>query len=63
MRDVVSDLANTQGPSIVLPSEDVPVAAEESKESVSIMRAITNLWADRSAALWKPLEYPLYAAI
>jgi 1-phosphatidylinositol-3-phosphate 5-kinase len=63
--EVVSDLANTQGPSIVLPSEDVPagVAAEESKESVSIMRAITNLWADRSAALWKPLEYPLYAAI
>ena len=63
--EVVSELTSTQGPAIVLPSEEVAagVTAEESRESVSIMRAITNLWADRSAALWKPLEYPLYGTI
>ena len=60
--EVVSELTNPQNPAIVLPSEEVPAGAatEESKESVSIMKAITNFWADRSAALWKPLEYPLY---
>lgn len=63
--EVVHELVNPQGPAIVLPNEEVPagVAAEESKESVSIMKAITNLWADRSAALWKPLEYPLYVVL
>lgn len=28
-------------------------------ERVSLMKTLTNFWADRSATLWKPLEYPL----
>jgi 1-phosphatidylinositol-3-phosphate 5-kinase len=61
--DVVAEMANPQGSAIILPAEEIPgstVPPEDTKESVSIMKAITNLWADRSAALWKPLEYPLY---
>lgn len=27
-------------------------------EKSSLMRTLTNFWADRSATLWKPLEYP-----
>jgi 1-phosphatidylinositol-3-phosphate 5-kinase len=28
-------------------------------ERVSLMKTLANFWADRSATLWKPLEYPL----
>ncbi|ODV97519.1 hypothetical protein PACTADRAFT_14061 [Pachysolen tannophilus NRRL Y-2460] len=28
-------------------------------ERVSLMKTLTNFWADRSATLWKPLDYPL----
>jgi 1-phosphatidylinositol-3-phosphate 5-kinase len=45
------------------PEESHPIPPEDAKESVSLMKAITNLWADRSAALWKPLEYPLYVLL
>ena len=65
MDQVTADTEETQEPSSVVPSEEVtpgPIQPEDVKESVSIMKAITNLWADRSAALWKPLEYPLYVA-
>ena len=60
--DVIADVGITQEPISNLPEEVAagPIAPEDAKESVSIMKAITNLWADRSAALWKPLEYPLY---
>jgi hypothetical protein len=63
--DVVSEITDLQSPPIVVPSEDLPSLPTEgdTKESVSIMKAITSLWADRSAALWKPLEYPLYAFV
>lgn len=60
--DVVSELGETQGVQPT-PSEEVTttqIPPEEARESVSIMKALTNLWADRSAALWKPLDYPLY---
>ena len=60
-----ADIEESQEPSTIGPSEEVasgPIQPEDAKESVSIMRAITNLWADRSAALWKPLAYPLYIA-
>ena len=61
--DVLAEIEATQEPLSIVPSEEVasgPIPPEDAKESVSIMKAITNLWADRSAALWKPLEYPLY---
>ena len=63
---VIDDIEQTQETSSIVPSEELPtgpVPPEDTKESVSIMKAITNLWADRSAALWKPLEYPLYTLI
>lgn len=28
-------------------------------ERVSLLKSLTNFWADRSASLWDPLEYPL----
>lgn len=28
-------------------------------ERVSLLKTLTNFWADRSATLWEPLEYPL----
>lgn len=28
-------------------------------ERVSLLKSLTNFWADRSASLWEPLEYPL----
>lgn len=28
-------------------------------EKVSLLKSLTNFWADRSASLWDPLEYPL----
>ena len=62
---VITDIEETQEPSSITPSEEIvsgPIQPEDTKESVSIMKAITNLWADRSAALWKPLDYPLYVA-
>jgi 1-phosphatidylinositol-3-phosphate 5-kinase len=60
--DVIADTGITQEPASIVPEEAAvgPIASEDAKESVSIMKAITNLWADRSAALWKPLDYPLY---
>jgi 1-phosphatidylinositol-3-phosphate 5-kinase len=60
--DVVNEMTESQSPPVVVHSEDMPSLPSEAdtKESVSIMKAITSLWADRSAALWKPLEYPLY---
>jgi hypothetical protein len=63
--DVVSEIPDLQSQPIVVASEDLPSLPTEgdTKESVSIMKAITSLWADRSAALWKPLEYPLYAFV
>ena len=60
---VTDDIEETQEPLSIGSSEEVtagPIPPEDARESISIMRAITNLWADRSAALWKPLEYPLY---
>ena len=63
---VIDDTEETQEPLSIVPSDEVPagpVPPEDTRESVSIMKAITNLWADRSAALWKPLNYPLYIHI
>ena len=62
---VIANIEETSELSSIVPSEEVvsgPIQPEDAKESVSIMKAITNLWADRSAALWKPLKYPLYVA-
>jgi 1-phosphatidylinositol-3-phosphate 5-kinase len=62
---VIANIEETQEPSSIALSEEIvsgPIQPEDTKESVSIMKAITNLWADRSAALWKPLDYPLYVA-
>ena len=61
--EIVGGAEESQRQSSIAPPEEVPpeiLPPEEIKESVSIMRAIASLWADRSAALWKPLEYPLY---
>lgn len=55
--DIGSQASATASPE-ELPSTSIP--AEDTKESISLMKAITNLWADRSAGLWKPLDYPLY---
>ena len=49
-------IQQTQEPGTLAPTGETPTTPPE---SVSLMKAITNLWADRSAALWKPLEYPL----
>ena len=59
--EIIDDsIQQTQEPGIVAATgETQTIPPEDAKESVSLMKAITNLWADRSAALWKPLEYPL----
>jgi len=62
IRDIVSEITESQEGSKIRPEEipGVVLPSEETKESISLMRAISSLWADRSAALWKPLEYPLH---
>jgi 1-phosphatidylinositol-3-phosphate 5-kinase len=39
-----------------IPSKDADIPQTE---RVSLMKTLANFWADRSATLWKPLEYPL----
>lgn len=34
-------------------------AKESETEKVSLMKTLSNFWADRSATLWEPLAYPL----
>jgi len=59
--EIIVDIGS-QAPVTVSPEEltSASMPAEDTKESISLMKAITNLWADRSAGLWKPLDYPLY---
>ncbi|ODQ78739.1 hypothetical protein BABINDRAFT_162429 [Babjeviella inositovora NRRL Y-12698] len=33
--------------------------AIETTEKVSLLKTLTNFWADRSATLWEPLDYPM----
>ncbi|KAH3683070.1 hypothetical protein WICPIJ_005943, partial [Wickerhamomyces pijperi] len=44
-------------------SSDATAKDESNKipqtEKVSLMKTLANFWADRSATLWKPLDYPL----
>ena len=62
VEEVMVDTGGSQTPAFTLPPEEVhtgPIPAEEAKESISLVKAIASLWADRSAAMWKPLEYPM----
>ena len=56
--DIVSEITESQE-AVKVPPEGVVIPSEETKESISLMKAISSLWADRSSALWKPLDYPL----
>ncbi|KAK6465031.1 hypothetical protein DFJ63DRAFT_300934 [Scheffersomyces coipomensis] len=48
-KNTSTNTTNTTTPKIEIPQP----------EKVSILKSLTNFWADRSATLWDPLEYPL----
>ncbi|CDK25179.1 unnamed protein product [Kuraishia capsulata CBS 1993] len=62
--------AGLHRPSEDSPEMNVPKTAEEAvkkdsvsgpieQEKTSLMKTLAHFWADRSATLWKPLDYPL----
>lgn len=51
----LKEFAESLGPSTVIPLE-LP-----KHQRTSLMKFLTNFWAERSASSWPPLEYPVYA--
>lgn len=44
------------------PDKDKDKDKDVQHEKISLLKSLTNFWADRSATLWEPLSYPLGAS-
>ncbi|KAL6452464.1 FAB1 1-phosphatidylinositol 3-phosphate 5-kinase FAB1 [Candida maltosa Xu316] len=53
------ELQQQQGQNQQLAPMQIPNKQLDIPEKQSLLKSLTNFWADRSATLWDPLEYPL----
>ncbi|CUM63433.1 uncharacterized protein PRCAT00001008001 [Priceomyces carsonii] len=57
-RDKSFDRSDEKGPDLTRESKDKNLEIPQ-PERQSLLKSLTNFWADRSATLWDPLDYPL----